>query len=225
MPSREPISWGRWGRPHDIVATVSTGGGSMLSVIIATHESERALVPTLAALVPGAAAGLIGEVVIADAGSRDATAEVAEIAGCRFISSSDPLGVRLNACRNKHPQPLADVSARGCCAAARLDRRSRPLHAVNRRPRGRGSRRRVSPARGCRPFAPNPRRGLRFAPKCLGKRSRARSGSFDLPSPLRGGRRTSPRGQCRNGLAASARSPAHSHAARRGHPYPKRYLT
>ena len=97
MPSREPISWGRWGRPHDIVATVSTGDGSMLSVIIATHESERALVPTLAALVPGAAAGLIGEVVIADAGSRDATADVAEIAGCRFISSSDPLGVRLNA--------------------------------------------------------------------------------------------------------------------------------
>ena len=79
------------------MATVSTGDGSMLSVIIATHESERALVPTLAALVPGAAAGLIGEVVIADAGSRDATADVAEIAGCRFISSSDPLGVRLNA--------------------------------------------------------------------------------------------------------------------------------
>ena len=32
----------------------SNGQGSMLSVIIATHESERALVPTLAALVPGA---------------------------------------------------------------------------------------------------------------------------------------------------------------------------
>lgn len=97
MPSREPISWGRWGRPHDIVATVSTVGGSMLSVIIATHELERALVPTLAALVPGAATGLIGEVVIADAASHDATADVAEIAGCRFISSNDPLGVRLNA--------------------------------------------------------------------------------------------------------------------------------
>ncbi len=50
----------------------------MLSVIVATHESERALVPTLAALVPGATAGLLGEVVVADAGSRDATAEVAE---------------------------------------------------------------------------------------------------------------------------------------------------
>lgn len=67
----------------------------MLSAIIATHESERTLVPTLAALVPGATAGLLAEVVVADAGSRDATAEVADIAGCRFVSSSQPLGARL----------------------------------------------------------------------------------------------------------------------------------
>jgi glycosyltransferase involved in cell wall biosynthesis len=69
----------------------------MLSAIIATHESERTLVPTLAALVPGATAGLISEVVVADAGSGDATAEVADIAGCRFIRSDDPLGARLKA--------------------------------------------------------------------------------------------------------------------------------
>ena len=67
----------------------------MLSAIIATHESERALVATLSALVPAVAAGLLGDVVVADALSRDATAEVAEIAGCRFISSGEPLGVRL----------------------------------------------------------------------------------------------------------------------------------
>lgn len=77
----------------------------MLSAIIATRNSERVLVPTLAALVPGAAAGLIGEVVIADAGSRDATAEIAEIAGCRFISSSDPLGVRLSAAATSTRSP------------------------------------------------------------------------------------------------------------------------
>ena len=45
--------------------------------------------PTLAALVPGATAGLLGEVVVADAGSRDATAEVADVAGCRFIASAN----------------------------------------------------------------------------------------------------------------------------------------
>ena len=69
----------------------------MLSAIISTHESERSLVPTLAALVPGAAAGLLADVVVADANSRDATAEVADIAGCRYLSSSDPLGARLKA--------------------------------------------------------------------------------------------------------------------------------
>jgi hypothetical protein len=80
-----------------MVATVFTGYGSMLSVIIATHESERSLVPTLAALVPGAAAGIIAEVIVADAVSSDATAEVADIAGCRFMASSAPIGTRLRA--------------------------------------------------------------------------------------------------------------------------------
>jgi glycosyltransferase involved in cell wall biosynthesis len=69
----------------------------MLTAIIVTDESERTLVPTLAALVPGATAGLLGEVIVADAGSHDATAEVADIAGCRFMSSQAPLGARLKA--------------------------------------------------------------------------------------------------------------------------------
>src|SRR5882757_3402090 len=69
----------------------------MLSAIISTLDSERTLVPTLAALVPGATAGLLGEVIVADGGSSDATAEVADIAGCRFIGSSSPLGARLKA--------------------------------------------------------------------------------------------------------------------------------
>ncbi|MPZ57310.1 MAG: glycosyltransferase [Rhizobiales bacterium] len=67
----------------------------MLSVVVATNESERALVPTLAALVPGATAGLVREVIIADPGSRDATADVADVAGCRMLVSDAPLGIRL----------------------------------------------------------------------------------------------------------------------------------
>lgn len=67
----------------------------MLSVIVATHESERILVPTLSALVPGAMSGLVTEVVVADAGSTDATAEVADIAGCRFMIAEGDLGSRL----------------------------------------------------------------------------------------------------------------------------------
>ena len=69
----------------------------MLSVVIATHESERLLVPTLAALVPGATAGLVREVIVTDAGSQDATAQVADVAGCRFVVTPGPLGARLRA--------------------------------------------------------------------------------------------------------------------------------
>jgi hypothetical protein len=67
----------------------------MLSVIIATIDSERALVPTLAALVPGATSGLIREVIVADGGSRDDTAAVADVAGCKFSVLEGPLGRRL----------------------------------------------------------------------------------------------------------------------------------
>src|SRR5205807_4883105 len=67
----------------------------MLSAIIATHESERALVATLAALVPGAAAGTVREVIVADAGSGDETTAVADVAGCRVLVSRTPLAARL----------------------------------------------------------------------------------------------------------------------------------
>lgn len=69
----------------------------MLSVIIPTNDSERTLVQTLAALVPGATAGLVREVIVADGGSRDGTATVADIAGCHLIVSEAPPGQRLHA--------------------------------------------------------------------------------------------------------------------------------
>jgi glycosyltransferase involved in cell wall biosynthesis len=86
----------------------------MLSAIIATHESERTLVPTLAALVPGAMAGLLGEVIVADAGSSDATAEVADVAGCRFMNSADPLGTRLKAAAASTRTPWLLFLRAGC---------------------------------------------------------------------------------------------------------------
>jgi len=63
----------------------------MLSVVIATENAERNLVPTLAALVPGAMAGVVREVIVADAGSSDATAEIADSAGCRIDVLQAPL--------------------------------------------------------------------------------------------------------------------------------------
>jgi glycosyltransferase involved in cell wall biosynthesis len=86
----------------------------MLTAIIATHESERRLVPTLAALVPGATAGVITEVIVADAGSNDATAEVADFAGCRFMTSSEPLGARLKAAALSTRTPWLLFLRAGC---------------------------------------------------------------------------------------------------------------
>lgn len=69
----------------------------MLSVVIATLDSERALVRTLAALIPGATAGLVREVIIADGGSGDETARVADVAGCHFLAGEASLAPRLKA--------------------------------------------------------------------------------------------------------------------------------
>lgn len=121
----------------------------MLSAIIATHNSERALVPTLAALVPGATAGLLGEAIVADAGSTDATAEVADIAGCRFIVSGDPLGARLKAAVQTTKTPWLMFLRAGCVpepgwitAADRfmetIDRLDVPMRAAVFRPPGAG---------------------------------------------------------------------------------------
>lgn len=50
---------------------------------------------TLGPLVSGATSGLLTEVIVADGGSRDGTAEVAEFAGCRFMAPAGTLGERL----------------------------------------------------------------------------------------------------------------------------------
>jgi len=67
----------------------------MLTVIIPTHNSERALVPTLAMLIPGAMSGTVRDVIVADAGSADATARVVDVAGCDIMVSGAPLAARL----------------------------------------------------------------------------------------------------------------------------------
>jgi hypothetical protein len=73
----------------------------VLSVIIPTLNSERVLVPTLASLVSGAAAGTVRDVIIADGGSRDATCDVADLAGCEIMASQAPLPERLRSATTK----------------------------------------------------------------------------------------------------------------------------
>lgn len=57
----------------------------MLSVIIPTDGLERPAVATLTALVPGAAAGVVSEVLLVDRPGTDAIERVADVAGCRFL--------------------------------------------------------------------------------------------------------------------------------------------
>ena len=57
----------------------------MLSVIIPTDGVEQPAVATLAALVPGAAAGVIKEVLLVDRASTGVIERVADVTGCRFL--------------------------------------------------------------------------------------------------------------------------------------------
>lgn len=63
----------------------------MISVVIPTLNQADALERALAPLVPGSMSGLVKEVIVADAGSTDATRAIAEAAGCEMIAA--PLGV------------------------------------------------------------------------------------------------------------------------------------
>ncbi len=57
----------------------------MLSVIIPTDGVEQPAVATLAALVPGAAAGVVREVFLVDRTGNGVIERVADVAGCHFL--------------------------------------------------------------------------------------------------------------------------------------------
>ena len=58
----------------------------MLRVIIPTEGIEQTAVATLAALVPGAAAGVVREVLLVDRAGSKVIERVADVAGCRFLA-------------------------------------------------------------------------------------------------------------------------------------------
>lgn len=69
----------------------------MLSIVIPTFNAEKSLAPVLGALVPAALDGLVGDVVIADAGSQDATLAIADAAGCAVVHGRRGRGTQLSA--------------------------------------------------------------------------------------------------------------------------------
>src|ERR1700732_5383069 len=58
----------------------------MLSVLLPPEGGEHPAVATLAALVPGAAAGVVREVLLVDRTGNGVIERVADIAGCRFLA-------------------------------------------------------------------------------------------------------------------------------------------
>jgi len=68
-----------------------------ISVIIPTLNVAYDMVPCFEALAEGLMDGLIRELILADGGSRDAIAEVAEAAGARLITSPPGRGIQIAA--------------------------------------------------------------------------------------------------------------------------------
>lgn len=67
----------------------------VISVVIPTQDTERLLIPALAALVPGAAAGVVREVLLVDGGARSSIEEIADAAGCEYLRGPADSGARL----------------------------------------------------------------------------------------------------------------------------------
>ncbi len=69
----------------------------MITVVLPTRNSAARLVHVLPLLVPAAVDGLVKAVVFADAGSTDATLDIAEDSGARVVRVEGDVGTRLAA--------------------------------------------------------------------------------------------------------------------------------
>ncbi|MCJ8142680.1 glycosyl transferase [Ancylobacter sp. A5.8] len=69
----------------------------VISVVIPTRESDNLLIPVLASLVPGAAAGIVREVLLVDseAPANSRISEIADAAGCEYLHGPADIGARL----------------------------------------------------------------------------------------------------------------------------------
>lgn len=59
----------------------------MLSAVVWTGEADHRLVPTLAALVPAAADGVVRQLIVTDHANRNSIATIVDAAGCDLIAA------------------------------------------------------------------------------------------------------------------------------------------
>ena len=69
----------------------------MISVVIPTLDAEATIPDTLSALIPASLDGLVREVIVVDAGSKDRTREIADWAGAEVIETGPGRGIQLKA--------------------------------------------------------------------------------------------------------------------------------
>ncbi len=77
----------------------------MISVVIPTLDAEASLPDTLSALIPASVDGLVRDVVVVDAGSKDRTCEIADWAGADVIVAGPGRGAQLAAGAARARQP------------------------------------------------------------------------------------------------------------------------
>ena len=93
----------------------------MLSVIIPTEGAEHPAVATLAALIPGAAAGVVREVLLVDRGGNGVIERVADVAGCRYLAFEGSRAAALAAGARQARSPYSERSLRdGLKGVARM---------------------------------------------------------------------------------------------------------
>ena len=77
----------------------------MISIVMACGDDDRQVMATLAALVPGAAAGLVRDAILVDRTGSDAIARVADVAGCDLLAFSGSQAGALKAGANAAGAP------------------------------------------------------------------------------------------------------------------------
>ena len=153
----------------------------MLSVIIPTEGIEQTAVATLAALVPGAAAGIVREVLLVDRAGSEVIERVADVAGCRFLAFEGTRAAALAAGANQARSPwLMFLHAGAVLDSGWIEETTQFIQGVANSGRPRGRDFPLCPLALCR----NALHRRLQVPRPHDRRAIRRTGPADRPRPL-----------------------------------------